>query len=407
MKDHRKKLIAVIMTMIITICQGYPAFAAETPTINLGTFKNTYTEPTDEWLDRDWEYKMETVYDLLSGNEPRVYLVLYKYNGTDTDLVIPGKAKYKNKEYQIALGTSDPDTLQKKSAFRDNTTIRSIKFLPVDGVKVAISPGGDGSELFKGMTALERLECNNGLEMAFDISGMFEGCTKLKSVEFSGFDTSRCWNTSNTFNGCTALTSVSLGNIDLGNVNKAEGMFMDCSSLESIDLSKASWNSDITNTARMFANDTALKEIKTGSDFNAGSKMNDMFTTDVDTILKIKGSPSSTFLNKVTPEFENYNRYLGEVDVKAAVTLSGNTLKKDMFTFKLYKNSVVSANLITTVKNDANGNISFGKQKIRDISKKVKLIAVQEEVENITNTTGNLTSEKTITIKPDGSLSAE
>ena len=57
-----------------------------------------------------------------------------------------------------------------------------------------------------------------------------------------------------------------------------------------------------------------------------------------------------------------------------------------------------------TVKNDAAGKFDFGELKLSDISKPVKYIAVQEPVEHMTNKTGNLTKETTITLNSDGSL---
>ena len=104
------------------------------------------------------------------------------------------------------------------------------------------------------------------------------------------------------------------------------------------------------------------------------------------------------------PTLESSNRYLGKISVTAAVTLSNNTLKADMFTCKLYKDSVAEANLVKTVKNDAAGKYDFGEFKVSDISKPVKYIAVQEAVEHMTNETGNLTKETTFTLNNDGSL---
>ena len=76
----------------------------------------------------------------------------------------------------------------------------------------------------------------------------------------------------------------------------------------------------------------------------------------------------------------------------------------DMFTCKLYKDSVSEGNLVKTVKNDNDGHFDFGEFKVSDISKALKYIAVQEDVQNVTNNTGNLTKETTLTLNADGSL---
>ena len=46
----------------------------------------------------------------------------------------------------------------------------------------------------------------------------------------------------------------------------------------------------------------------------------------------------------------------------------------------------------------------FGTIKVRDITKKVKLIATQEAEDGYNNKTGNLTANKTINLKSDGTL---
>ena len=129
-----------------------------------------------------------------------------------------------------------------------------------------------------------------------------------------------------------------------------------------------------------------------------------MFKVSEEKKLTIKGDPSATFINRVCPTLESSNRYLGKISVMAAVTLSGNALKADMFTCKLYKDSVAEANLMKKVINNASGKFDFGEYKLSDISKPVKYIAVQEPVEHMTNRTGNLTKETTIILNSDGSL---
>ena len=405
MKVFKKKLTTIIMTLIITVTAVSPAFAADTPVINLGTFRNTYREPTDAWVNEDWK---AIKYSIEDSEGARSYLLLYEYNGTDTDLEIPGKGTYYGEELQVMICNEDRTTNTPKSMFEDNTTIKTIKFIPVDGVKVAVGPyEWNASKLFKGMTALESVDFNDGFQKITNMDSMFEGDTKLKEVHFTGVDTSECTSAVKTFDGCTALTNPDLANIDLSKVNNTSDMFRNTTALTAVDLSKASWKSNISNTGGMFENDAALKEIKVGSDFNAGTTKTDMFKVENDTLLKITGSPSDTFLNNVTPEFESYNRYLGEAEIKANVTLTGKDLTNEMFTYKLYKDSISTANLIGTVKNDASGNISFGKFKVRDISSNVKFIAVQEPVENITNDSGNLTADKSIKLNADGSLLIE
>ena len=153
-----------------------------------------------------------------------------------------------------------------------------------------------------------------------------------------------------------------------------------------------------------FAGDTLLKTLDlSGFDPTGVTDYTDILKVTADTQITLKNAPDS-FINAVAPLLDAQNRYLGTVKVTAKVTLTGKTLTADQFTFKLYENSISTDNLIKSSKNTASGSIDFGTIKIRDITKKVKLIAVQTEEDGYNNKTGNLTVEKTINLKADGSL---
>ncbi|MBR1524220.1 MAG: hypothetical protein IJ641_07180 [Lachnospiraceae bacterium] len=153
-----------------------------------------------------------------------------------------------------------------------------------------------------------------------------------------------------------------------------------------------------------FSGDTLLKTLDlSGFDPTGVTDYTDILKVTADTQITLKGA-SDAFINAVAPLLEAQNRYLGTVKVTAKVTLTGKTLAADQFTFKLYENSINAENLIKTSKNTASGSIDFGTIKIRDITKKVKLIAVQTEEDGYNNKTGNLTVNKTINLKTDGSL---
>ena len=153
-----------------------------------------------------------------------------------------------------------------------------------------------------------------------------------------------------------------------------------------------------------FSGDTLLKTLDlSGFDPTGVTDYTDILKVTADTQITLKGA-SDAFINAVAPLLEAQNRYLGTVKITAKVTLAGKTLAADQFTFKLYENSINAENLIKTSKNTASGSIDFGTIKIRDITKKVKLIAVQMEEDGYNNKTGNLTVNKTINLKTDGSL---
>ena len=154
-----------------------------------------------------------------------------------------------------------------------------------------------------------------------------------------------------------------------------------------------------------FADDGALKTLDlTGFDASGVSNYKDIFDVSTDMQITLKGA-SDSFINEVAPLLEEQHRYLGTVKVKAKVTLTGKTLTANQFNFRLYKDSVNEDNLVKAVKNGADGSIDFGTIKVRDITKDMKLIAVQEDEDGYNNKTGNLNVTKKINLKADGTLS--
>ena len=153
-----------------------------------------------------------------------------------------------------------------------------------------------------------------------------------------------------------------------------------------------------------FAGDTLLKTLDlTGFDPTGVTDYTDILKVTADTQITLKGA-SDDFINAVAPLLEAQNRYLGTVKVTAKVTLTGKTLAANQFTFKLYENSINDDNLVKSSKNAADGSIDFGTIKVRDITKKVKLIATQESEDGYNNKTGNLIANKTVSLKSDGTL---
>ena len=66
---------------------------------------------------------------------------------------------------------------------------------------------------------------------------MFYGCSSLKYLDLSNFDTSSCRCTRNMFTRCSSLTSINLSSFDTSKVDLMYEMFYGCSSLISLDLS--------------------------------------------------------------------------------------------------------------------------------------------------------------------------
>ena len=65
---------------------------------------------------------------------------------------------------------------------------------------------------------------------------MFSGCSGLKSLDLSFFDTEELFDGSNAFNGCTALENIKIDNLKTNKAKYIDSMFSYCSSLTSFYL---------------------------------------------------------------------------------------------------------------------------------------------------------------------------
>ena len=187
----------------------------------------------------------------LSGNEEAFYdntwlnnfdytlsdndLILNRYTGSATDLVIPSKATVDGVEYNVKLNNYCG------YLFSGNQSLRTITF--------------------------DRyIDTSN----VIDMSGMFCGCTNLVSIDMSGFDTRNVTDMSGMFAQCTSLDNLDVSGFDTHNVKYMFDMFAGCY-VRKLDLSH--WdlsNLEIKSTEQyiqdyrsMFVNCLRLSEIKT------------------------------------------------------------------------------------------------------------------------------------------------
>ena len=85
----------------------------------------------------------------------------------------------------------------------------------------------------------------------------FNGFSKLETINFDNFDTSKSINMGWMFNECTSLKGIDLSNFDTSNVNNMQRMFGFCDNLETLDLS--SFNTEkVNNMHGMFWGCNAL-----------------------------------------------------------------------------------------------------------------------------------------------------
>ena len=127
------------------------------------------------------------------------------------------------------------------------------------------------------------------------MGGVFIGCTKLTSIDTTGWDTSKITNMCCMFISCTSLTTLDVSNWDTSNVKYMYNMFEHCESLTTLDLSN--WNtSNVTDMYAMFRYCNSLTTITGVIDMKSCTSFwqyTDMFKYCTKlTGVKIKNPPS-------------------------------------------------------------------------------------------------------------------
>ena len=110
-----------------------------------------------------------------------------------------------------------------------------------------------------------------------DMDCMFYNCSGLTSLDVTGFKTDNVWSIYCMFCGCSGLTSLDVTGFKTDKVTHMSGLFQGCSGLTSLDLSK--FNTDnTTSLERMFYGCSGLTTLDL-SNFNTANvtSMNSMF----------------------------------------------------------------------------------------------------------------------------------
>ena len=129
---------------------------------------------------------------------------------------------------------------------------------------------------FKKLKKIEGLTNLNTSEVT-TMSGMFEDCSRLTSLDLSSFNAENVQNMSAMFSGCQNLTSLNLSNFNTENVYDMSYMFYECKNLTSLDLSNFK-TEKVKNMNDMFSGCKSLTSLDL-SNFNTenGQYMGNMF----------------------------------------------------------------------------------------------------------------------------------
>ena len=115
---------------------------------------------------------------------------------------------------------------------------------------------------FAGCSTLETISGLEYLntEKVTDMSGMFNGCQKLSSLDLSKFNTEKVTNMSSMFEDCQELSSLDLSKFNTANVKNMEDMFKECRKLSLLDLSNFH-TERVENMSSMFSGCSTLQTI--------------------------------------------------------------------------------------------------------------------------------------------------
>ena len=143
--------------------------------------------------------------------------------------------------------------------------------------------------MFSGFRNMSRIHFGNCLRtsMVKNMSHMFSGCSSLKKLDLSSFDTAKVQDMGSMFSGCSSLTALDLSSFNTSKVLDMANMFLGCSSLTALDLSSFN-TSKVLDMASMFYNCSSLTALDLSS-FDT-SKVQNMYSM-------FSGGSSLTALN--------------------------------------------------------------------------------------------------------------
>lgn len=143
-----------------------------------------------------------------------------------------------------------------KDWFRDLTKLKTVDFSKFDSGSVR-----DANALFYRCISLESIKLGSfNTTNIKDMGYMFYGCRNLQSLDVSGFNTGKVTDMRYMFSGCTSLTELAVGDFNTANVTNMTGMFQNCCNVAKLNVSKFD-TANVTDMSYMFADCYSLKAL--------------------------------------------------------------------------------------------------------------------------------------------------
>ena len=244
---------ALLVMLLVVLSQSMRLWAASEPYARLSTDCTTLTFYDNEGKTTD-DYSLPT-----DGTAPR-----WSSNSATVTTVIFDKS------FAAARPTTCQGWFYGMSSL---TTISGIEYLNTSEVTSMLN-------MFNGCSRLTSLDLSG-----FDtgnvttMNSMFNGCSSLTGLDLSSFRTSKVNNMAAMFSGCQQLSSVNVSGFDTQAVTEMDMMFKGCQKLTELDLTSFN-TANVYSTAEMFAGCEQLTRIDASSHLvtTKVSYSTDMFT---------------------------------------------------------------------------------------------------------------------------------
>ena len=233
----------------------------------------------------EFELKLNTGYQVYAEFDEGTGTLTFKYGPStskpegayklNVGPYLPGwsnkKEKIKTVVFDASFAIARPTTCNKWfSGCKNLTDIKGIEYLNTEKVTSMIY-------MFEGCTKLESLDVSNfNTAEVKSMTYMFNKCSTLTSLNLSKFNTAKVTDMSSMFEDCTKLASLDLSNFNTEKVMYMSNMFYNCSALTSLDLRKFN-TAKVTEMNNMFYNCSALTTIYASDKF-----VTDLVTSSVD-----------------------------------------------------------------------------------------------------------------------------
>ena len=233
----------------------------------------------------EFELKLNTGYQVYAEFDEGTGTLTFKYGPStskpegayklNVGPYLPGwhaqKEKIKTVVFDASFAIARPTTCNTWfSGCKNLTDIKGIEYLNTEKVTSMIY-------MFDGCTKLESLDVSNfNTAEVKSMTYMFYNCSTLTSLNLSKFNTAKVTDMSSMFEDCTKLASLDFSNFNTEKVMYMSNMFYNCSALTSLDLRKFN-TAKVTEMNNMFYNCSALTTI-----FASDKFVTDLVTSSVD-----------------------------------------------------------------------------------------------------------------------------